>query len=163
MVSLRRASPWCVRLHHEGGQEIAGRECPCENSPDRAASDYDEVPVGTTGLVDRIVPGQPCPAGQFERDRARRRSDLQNAARRNALEGCRKQDLEATAELEVLGVDPMGRLRLVADHDSSALLSHSSPQRRVPLAISRMPASDSLKVHRRAQVRIAVVHRQQRP
>jgi hypothetical protein len=66
------------------------------------------------------VAGKSSPSGELERDRARRRSDLQNTAGRDTLEGRREQDFKAAAELEMLGVDPMGCLLGVDRHDSSA-------------------------------------------
>ena len=76
--------------------------------------------VGTADLIDRLMAGEPSPTGQLQRDGARRRPDLQNAAGRDTLEGRREQDLQATAELEMLGIHPMGGPLAVDRHDSSA-------------------------------------------
>ena len=64
--------------------------------------------------------GESCPTGKLQRDRARRRSDLQNAAGRDTLKRRREQNLQATAELEMLGIDPVRCLPAVDGHDSSA-------------------------------------------
>ncbi|MGO9883076.1 MAG: hypothetical protein ACLPV4_08685 [Solirubrobacteraceae bacterium] len=53
--------------------------------------------VRPADLVDRIMAGESSPTEQLERDRARRRSDLQNAAGRDTLKRRRQQDLQATA------------------------------------------------------------------
>jgi hypothetical protein len=78
------------------------------------------VPVGPGDLVDRFVAGEPSPTGQLHGDRARRRSDLQNAAGRDTLESRREQNFQATAELEMLGIHPMDYLLGVGGHDTSA-------------------------------------------
>ena len=77
-------------------------------------------PSAPADLIDRLMAGESSPTGKLERDRARRRSDLQNAAGRDTLKRRREQDLQATAELEVLGIDPVGCLPAVDGHESSA-------------------------------------------
>ena len=95
-------------------------ERPGQDSCRGAAANRDHVSVGTADLIDRLMAGESSPAGQFQGDGARRRSDLQNAAGRDTLEGRREQDLQAAAELEMLGVHPMGCLLAVDRHDNSA-------------------------------------------
>ena len=130
----------------------------------RGATAYrDDVSVRPADLIDRLVAGESSPTGKLERDRARRRSDLQNAAGRDTLKRRREQDLQATAELEVLGIDPVGclpggrRSRAAAPALASPSCSDAYP--------SRSPGYQrlhSLEVHRRAQAGVVVVHRQQR-
>ena len=75
--------------------------------------------VRAVDLVDRFVTGVSCPPGKLERDRARRRPDLQNTAARHPLERGREQNLQAAAELEVLGVDPVEYRLPIVGHGSS--------------------------------------------
>ena len=57
---------------------------------------------------DVLVSRDAGPAGELERDRARRGHDLELAARRDVLERSPDERLEPGPELERAGVDPVG-------------------------------------------------------
>ena len=109
-----------VREPGRGGGRGVGRvnldEAQQVEDPRRIAT---TLSVGTADLIDRLMAGEPSPTGELQRDRAQRRPDLQNAAG-DTLEGGREQDLQATAELEMLGIHPMGCPLAVDRHDSGA-------------------------------------------
>jgi hypothetical protein len=95
-----------------GGQRLG------EHSRRGTAAHLDEPAGARAPFPDDRVPGQASPAGQLEGDRPRRRPDLQDAAGRHALQRGRQQDLQSSAELEVLrinavrdGVPPTGAHR----------------------------------------------------
>lgn len=99
---------------------LSRRERRTQNPARATATDCDRVPIRAVRLIERLMAGESRPTQQLQRDRARRRSDLQNAAGRDPLERSRKQHLQAAAKLEVLGIHPMGRLLAADSHDSNA-------------------------------------------
>ena len=87
----------------------AARQRRRENVGVAAPPDADDEGVPAVAPVAGVLVSRDAgPAGELERDRARRGHDLELAARRDVLERSPDERLEPGSELERAGVDPVG-------------------------------------------------------
>ena len=80
---------------------------PGEHARGPAAPDEHAPRARLVAFPHQLVPRDPRPAGQLERDAARRRPDLEDSAGRHALQRGRQEHLQPAAEFQALRVDAM--------------------------------------------------------